>query len=239
MAKDKDDVEAVLADLQEVQKKSKGLVPILTAVTLSSGESKQYNMFPDDKCKFCNSPHREDAERLYLDTRVTLKVLNYLNQKHEEEGNPVKWFWYNVDNHLKNHCDFSPQSINYLKKIQDISEEYSEIERQPISYGIRMCLDMITEMKSFDNSKNTERMIELNKTTNAILNTMRQFTALEYEISGLRTEAEKVITDMAAKFSEVMSKLLDTIQGADNKEAIKTSIRDFQEFLKDRLSKMK
>lgn len=235
----KADSEEIMKKVQEYKDKSEKLLPTLTSVILENGQVKQYAQFTRNSCNLCSSPYREEAEKMFLETRKVDPVRNFLNQKGLETGIKANWHWTSVNTHMREHVDFTPIAIDYIKRIQQTRDEYTEIEREPITYGKMMCLDMIQELKSLDLSKNLDKLMEVNKTSNALLNTYKSFTALEYEISGLRDEAEKVIMEMANKFTEIMANLMEKLQGQENKEAVKESIKDFQAFLKMRLDKMR
>lgn len=223
--------EEIVEKIEDYKLKKNKLVPVLKSV-LVGDEYKQYAQYNKHDCGVCNSPYRDEVEKLFIELRQVNPIKKFLNQKNIENGIKPKWWWASIDTHFKEHCDFTPISIDYIKQIIDTREEYEEIEMEPIGYGRRMCLGMIREMKSLDLSKQLDRMIEVNKVVNSILATYKSFTSLEYEISGLRKEADDAIADMANKFTEVMTHLLEAVKGQENKEAVIDSIKDFQAFLK-------
>jgi len=230
--------EKVLQQIEEYKEKTKKLNPILKAVVLDNGEYTQYAKFNENRCSLCQSIYRDEAEKLYLEIRKIDPVRKLLIEKDKERGvsNP-SWSWATVDTHMREHVDFTPISIDFMQRIQDTKEEYSVIEREPIGYGKRMLIDMIAEMKSIDLSKNLDQLIKVNQVVNSLLGTYKNFTTLEYEISGLRDEAESAVMEMADKFTEVMADLMQKITGIDNKEYIKDGIKDFQDFLKSKLER--
>lgn len=232
------DNEDILKKVEEYKEKSSKLIPTLTSVILEDGTLKQYAQFNRNSCNLCKSPYREEAEKMFLETRAVDPVRKFLNSKGGDGELKDNWHWTTVNTHMKEHVDFTPISIDYIKKIEQAREEYINIEREPISYAKTICINMMQELKSLDLSKNLDKLMEVNKVVNSLLNTYKSYTSLEYEISGLREETEKVIMDMANRFTEIMANLMEKIQGQENKEVLKDSIKDFQAFLKLRLDKM-
>jgi hypothetical protein len=231
--------EDIIKEIEEYKTKSRKLSPSLKAVVLNSGEYKQYAQFSQGQCSLCQSEYRDEAEKLYMEIRKINPVKEFLEKKDVDNGIAPSWSWVTVDTHMKKHVDFTPISVDYMKRIVDSKEDYIEIEREPITYGRRMCLDLISELKSLDLSKRLDKMIEVDKTVNSLLSTYKSFTSLEYEIVGLRQEAETIIAEMANKFTQVMAELMEKVNGQENKVEVRNGIIEFQSFLKTKLDRIK
>jgi len=217
----------ILKKLSEAEELVKEIRPEVVLISLDDHETMEYIRNPEARCSICKHPFAKMAEATYLKSgKNTNKVVNW----YEEQGYRVSWI--TVKTHMENHCDFSAIKVDWLARVRDRMDVATIDEGEAISFGMSGIEDIMAELKSFELSNNVKTTNEIAKTMSNLFSVYLGFIKAQFEMTGLKKEANQKVEEMSRAMSETLMDLHDRTESQEVKEMIREAAKSLIDKIK-------
>lgn len=217
----------ILKKLSQAEDLVAEVKPEVVLVSLDDYETMQYARNPEARCSICKHPLAKMSEATFLKSGKNVnKVVTWF----ADQGYRVSWI--TVKTHMEGHCDFSAIKVDWLARVKDRMLESTIDESEAIAFGIKGLEDQMAELKSIELSNNIKSMNEIAKTMSALFSVYLGFVKAQFEMTGLKKEANQKVEEMSKAMSETLMQLHDNIESQEAKDMIRAAAKDLVDKIK-------
>lgn len=151
-----------------------------------------YKQFYEPKCTICNSPWRERAEHVYLDSgKKVMPVINFFLDFFNARLNHTQ-----VATHMESHCSFRNVSTSGLKSYEEREDEIKIWRFREDALAITALMVELDDVRGMDVAKNNELKLKRAQVVERLVSKILDVKAKRDEAALLQINIFDILSDL-------------------------------------------
>ena len=194
---------------RDLDKDTKPLMPLPE----DSLEDVKYNQFHQQKCVICNSPWRDRAEHVYLESgRKVMPVLYFFSTYFDARLNYTQ-----VATHMQHHCGFQSVASSGLKNYEDREQELSAWRFREDSLVLTALMVELDDIRGMDCSKSNDLKLKRAQVVERLVSKI-------LDVKSRRDEAAM----NAVNIFEILSEIHDSLENEADKRKVRDKVKEIR-----------